>query len=163
MKKIIIAVSVVLAITVVACVGTISYHNRYYSLSANVAVPVEDGDGNPINCVTLRKEGKSYFCSVFIGGAVDKVPKEQLEYMKTVNKDIEEYVKEVYSFEKPYFIESKYENRDNGGKTVITFKGEVTNPETGELEDYEKVFMYPFIVTKDIQNLEPAATNYFND
>jgi len=160
MKKIIIAVAVVLAITVIGCAGLICYHNKYYEISVGIPVPIEEPGSEVPAMKTFRKEGKSYNCTpMFMGG--DKAPKTQQEYMETVSKDIRDYVKETESFEKPYFIEAKYENEN--GKTVITYRGEVTNPETGELEPYEKVFMYPFIVTKDIQNLNPADTNYFND
>ena len=157
MKKIIIAVSVVLVITVVACVGLI----RYYAISVGIPIPIEEPGSEVPAMIKFKHDGKSFVCSPMFCLDEEKASEKQMELEETVSKDIRAYMDEVEEFKKPFFIECKYENRD--GKTVITYKGEVTNPETGELEDYEKVFMYPFIVTKDIQNLEPAATNYFND
>ena len=164
MKKIIVAVAVVLVITVIGCAGIIGYHNKYYEIGVCISYPIygnpsTDPESDKPGNIRFRKEEKSYFCfPSFASG--DKAPEKQQEFMETVSKDIREYVKELESFEKPYYIEAKYENVD--GKTVVTYKGEVTNSETGELEPYEKVFMYPFIVTKNIQNLNPADTNYFN-
>ena len=54
MKKIIIAVSVVLVITVIACAGMIGYHNKYYGISVSIGTPTD-------GMKQLRKEGKSFF------------------------------------------------------------------------------------------------------
>ena len=58
-----------------------------------------------------------------------------------------------------YYVEAKYENID--GKTVITFKGEVTEKGSGKLTDFEKVFSYDFIVTDTINTSENDVLKYF--
>ena len=57
------------------------------------------------------------------------------------------------------FLEAKYEIID--GKTVITFKGEVTDKESGKLVPYEKVLSYDFIVTEIINTSENDVLVYF--
>ncbi len=166
MKKIIIAVSVVLVLTFVGCAGMIFYHNEYYDSGVSVSYPIYgDPSANPESDIPamkrFRKEGKSYFCSLGIWFS-EKSSKKQQANMKLVSDNEREFVEEtLMKLEKPHYIEAKYENVD--GQTVITYRGEITNPQTGELEPYEKVFRYPFIVTKNIQNLNPQETNYFND
>ena len=78
-----------------------------------------------------------------------------------INNDLNEFYDEFRkSYDKPYYVEAKYENLD--GKTIITFKGEVTEKGADKLTDFEKVFSYDFIVTETINTSENDVLNYFN-
>lgn len=51
--------------------------------------------------------------------------------------------------EDDYHIEIDF-NFENG-KTIVTYKGTITDSETGVKEAFEKEFVHDFILTKDIQ------------
>lgn len=162
MKKYIIAFAAIVCVTVLILVGFIAYHNRYYDVGVCISYPVDitatDYDAPLMKAD--RKNGKSYFCAPSFWGG-DKLSERQKKNYIEVSDDIRDYIDgTVMKFERPFYIECSYENV--GSETVITYRGEVTNPETGELENYEKVFTYPFIVTKSIQPLPYGSTNYFD-
>ncbi|MCR4563141.1 MAG: hypothetical protein K5755_00670 [Clostridiales bacterium] len=161
MKKIIIAVSVVALITVGLVAGIIGYHNKYYDISVGIPEISKEADGPAISTKELRENNESFLLfPMFSFG--DKAPQKQLGYMEEISEDIDNFQKNfIAEYKQPYFIECKYENKN--GSTVITYKGEVTNPKTGELEPFERVFPYPYIVTKNIDNPEPNDTYYFKD
>ena len=161
MKKIIIAVSVVFVITVIACAVIIGYHNKYYDIKVGIPDISKEAGGPVISTKELRENNESFLLfPMFSFG--DKAPQKQLGYMEEISEDIDNFQKNfIAEYKQPYYIECKYENKN--GSTVITYKGEVTNPETGELEQFERVFPYPYIVTKDIDNPESNETFYFNE
>lgn len=45
---------------------------------------------------------------------------------------------------------------------MITFKGEVTDKESGELIPYEKVLSYDFVITDKINTSENDVLKYFD-
>jgi len=157
MKKIIIAVSVVPVITVIACAGMIGYHNKYYSISVGIGAPTD-------GMKQMREKGKSYFCMPMYSFN-EKAPEKQLDEMKAISNYMEDFYNDFTAENKGtvYFIESKYEIDDKKGITTITFRGEITDKETGELVPFEKVMNFASIVTKSIDNPIPSETNYFNE
>jgi len=48
-----------------------------------------------------------------------------------------------------YHIEIEFAFKD--GKTIVTYKGTITNKETGIEEPFEKEFVHDFILTKKVQ------------
>lgn len=157
MKKIIIAVSVVLVITVIACAGMIGYHNKYYGISVGIGTPVD-------GMKQMRENGESYFCMPMYSFS-EKAPEKQLDEMEKIFKSVEDFFTGFTAENKGtvYFIESKYEINEKKGITTITFRGEITDKETGELVPFEKVMNFASIVTKNIDNPIPSETNYFNE
>ena len=139
-KKLAIIIPIFVIVSIAAILAIL-----YFGSSNKVAVSV----------ATPRDTESSYLCTVSIGGNLDGPKKKQID---EVNKDLNKFYDDFLSEqEKPYFVEAKYENIDN--KTVITFKGEVTDKETGKLIEYNKVFTYDFIITKEITNL--TNSKYF--
>ena len=157
MKKIIIAVSVVLVITVIACAGMIGYHNKYYSISVGIGTPVD-------GMKQMRKNGEKYFCMPMFSFS-EKAPEKQKDEMEKIFKYVEDFFNDFTAENKDtvYFIESKYEIDEKKGITTITFRGEITDKETGELVPFEELMTFACIVTNSIDNPAPSETNYFNE
>lgn len=66
------------------------------------------------------------------------------ERKKAINDDWNK-LKEELSNSPQYMVDMDYKNKLN--KTVITYSGKVANPDTGKLEDFERVYEYDFILT----------------
>lgn len=125
-------VVIVLVVVVLACVQFAAKS----SIEVGVSAPSD-------------KEKTSYIYMIMFGGISDNLNGSKKEEIDTVNGDLDNFYQTFSSeYEKPYFVEAKYENISD--KTIITFKGEVTDKQTGELVDYEKVFSYDFIITDKI-------------
>lgn len=126
------AVAIVLAAAIAACV--------YFGLTANIQVSIS---------APTNKDSSSYIYRLMFSYSSDYITSSKKEQIDKVNSDLNDFY-ETFSKEqeKPYFVEAKYENIDK--KTVITFKGEVTDKETGNLVDFNKVFSYDFIITNKI-------------
>lgn len=138
------AVVIVLAVVVAACVHFNSANNIQVGISA------------PEN-----KESTSYIYRIMFGGFSERLQASKKEQVDKVNNELNDFY-EAFSTEqeKPYYVEAKYENIDD--KTVITFKGEVTDKETGELVEFNKVFSYDFIITDKINYNGHDNFKYFS-
>lgn len=135
-------ITVILIAAVVACVYLIPRNNIQVSISA------------PIN-----KENSSYIYMIGFGGIPEDLKSSEKENLNMVINDLNEFHSTFTSeHEKPYYVEAKYENIDK--KTVITFKGEVTDKETGKLVEFNKVFTYDFFITYKI-NTDGKDLKYF--
>ncbi len=141
-KKVLICCLVVLAAAVIAfaCVS-----KAYPLYTAAVSSPVN---------IEAAKNGGSYCADVMFGYNEHKLlhtsseRKRKAEQYETIQADLDEFRKEVADFQKPYMIDADYKNAD--GKTVITFSGTVTDPNSGEAVLFERTYQYDFILTDKI-------------
>lgn len=141
-KKALICCLAVLAITVVAFICA-SKANPIYTAAVS----------SPAN-IEAAKNGGSYCADVMFGYNEHKLlhtsseRQKKTEQYETVQADLDEFRKEVADFQKPYMIDADYKNVD--GKTVITFSGTVTDPNSGEAVPFERSYQYDFILTDKI-------------
>ena len=141
-KKALICCLAVLAIAVVALICA-SKANPIYTAAVS----------SPAN-IEAAKNGGSYCADVMFGYNENKLlhtsseRQKKTEQYETVQADLDEFRKEVADFQKPYMIDADYKNVD--GKTVITFSGTVTDPNSGEAVPFERSYQYDFILTDKI-------------
>lgn len=141
-KKVLICCLVVLAAAVIAF-ACASKANPLYTAAVS----------SPVNIETA-KNGGSYCADVMFGYNEHKLlhtsseRKRKAEQYETIQADLDEFRKEVADFQKPYMIDADYKNAD--GKTVITFSGTVTDPNSGEAVPFERTYEYDFILTDKI-------------
>lgn len=153
-KKIILAVVIVLVTVTVALssipiVNHLSGHKLYNDVLATVSPPV-------------NKDGNRVIYALFLSGAGKgmKLTEDESKKMETIGNEMREfYASFTEEDNAPYYVEARYENKD--GKTVITYRGEITNKQTGKKEPFEKVFKYDFILTKNIRNEDISEMKYF--
>ena len=107
-------------------------------------------------------DGSSYIYGIMFGGMPDNLSKKKQIELDGVIHDLDSFYASFRSEqEKPYYVEALYENTDDG-KTLITFKGQITDSDSGELKDFEKVFSYDFIITENIDsNTKRDSLKYF--
>ena len=141
-KKALICSLAVLAIAVVAFI------------CASKASPIYTAAvSSPAN-VEAAKNGGSYCADGMFGYNEHKLlhpsseRQKKTEQYETVQADLDEFRKEAADFQKPYMIDADYKNVD--GKTVITFSGTVTDPNSGEAVPFERSYQYDFILTDKI-------------
>jgi hypothetical protein len=107
-----------------------------------------------------KSDASSYIYQISFGG-IPNISGKKGKQIEQVNNDLTVLYDEFRNVQqKPYYVEAKYENID--GKTVITFKGEVTDKESGELIPYEKVLSYDFVITENIISNGNDSLKYFN-
>ena len=141
-KKVLICCLVVLAAAVIAF-ACASKANPLYTAAVS----------SPVN-IEAAKNGGSYCADVMFGYNEHKLlhtsseRKRKAEQYETIQADLDEFRKEVAYFQKPYMIDADYKNAD--GKTVITFSGTVTDPNSGEAVPFERTYQYDFILTDKI-------------
>ncbi len=141
-KKVLICCLVVLAAAVIAF-ACASKANPLYTAAVS----------SPVN-IDAAKNGGSYCADVMFGYNEHKLlhtsseRKRKAEQYETIQADLDEFRKEVADFQKPYMIDADYKNAD--GKTVITFSGTVTDPNSGEAVPFERTYQYDFILTDKI-------------
>lgn len=141
-KKVLICCLVVLAAAVIAF-ACASKANPLYTAAVSSPVNIEEA-----------KSGGSYCADVMFGYNEHKLlhtsseRKRKTEQYETIQTDLNEFRKEVADFQKPYMIDADYKNAD--GKTVITFSGTVTDPNSGEAVPFERTYQYDFILTDKI-------------
>lgn len=141
-KKALICCLAVLAIAVVTFICA-SKANPIYTAAVS----------SPAN-IEAAKNGGSYCADVMLGYNEHKLlhtsseRQKKAEQYETVQADLDEFRKDVADFQKPYMIDADYKNVD--GKTVITFSGTVTDPNSGEAVPFERSYQYDFILTDKI-------------
>lgn len=141
-KKVLVCCLVVLAAVVVAF-ACASKANPLYTAAVS----------SPVN-IEAAKNGGSYCADVMFGYNEHKLlhtsseRKRKAEQYETIQADLDEFRKEVADFQKPYMIDADYKNAD--GKTVITFSGTVTDPNSSEAVPFERTYQYDFILTDKI-------------
>lgn len=141
-KKALICCLAVLAIAVVAFVCA-SKANPLYTAAVSSPVDIESA-----------KNGGSYCADVMFGYNEHKLlhtsseRKRKSAQYETIEADLNAFRQEVADFQKPYMIDADYKNVD--GKTVITFSGTVTDPNSGETIPFERTYEYDFILTDKI-------------
>lgn len=141
-KKVLICCLVVLAAGIVAF-ACASKANPLYTAAVS----------SPVNIETAENGG-SYCADVMFGYNEHKFlhtsseRKRKTEQYETIQADLNEFRKEVADFQKPYMIDADCKNAD--GKTVITFNGTVTDPNSGETVPFERIYQYDFILTDKI-------------
>ena len=146
-KKVIIIAIVVFALLLIA--GLVWFVvNSSGNIQASVTAPANKSDAS------------SYIYQISFGG-IPNISGKKGKQIEQVNNDLTVLYDEFRNVQqKPYYVEAKYENID--GKTVITFKGEVTDKESGELIPYEKVLTYDYIITENINTNENDVLKYFD-
>lgn len=141
-KKVLVCCLVVLAAAVIAF-ACASKANPLYTAAVSYPVNIE-----------TAKNGGSYCADVMFRYNEHKLlhtsseRKRKAEQYETIQADLDEFRKEVADFQKPYMIDADYKNAD--GKTVITFSGTVTDPNSGEAVPFERTYQYDFILTDKI-------------
>lgn len=81
----------------------------------------------------------------------DSFPEKFRENVNKLNNDItEEYVRQTKDYIAPTNI--KISGRIEDGKTIISYKGTVTNKSDGKTVDFSKELVFDFVITKEIQN-----------
>jgi hypothetical protein len=146
-KKVIIIAIVVFALLLIAGLVWIVVNS-----SGNIQVSISA----PAN----KADSSSYIYQINFGG-IPNTGDKKVKQIKQINSDLNEFYDEFRNtYDKPYYVEAKYENI--GGKTMITFKGEVTDKESGELIPYEKVLSYDFVITDKINTSENDVLKYFD-
>ena len=141
-KEAFICCLVVLAAAVIAF-ACASKDNPPYTAAVSSPVDVE-----------AAKSGGSYCGDVIFGYNEHKLlhtsseKQKKTEQYEAIQADLDEFRKEVADFQKPYMIDADYKNVD--GKTVITFSGTVTDPNSGEAVPFERSYQYDFILTTKI-------------
>lgn len=146
MKKRIIIILIVLAVIITA--GVIWF-------AANSAGNIQVSVAAPDN----KSTSSAYIYQISFGG-IPNISGKKGKQIEIINNDLNKFYDDFRnSYDKPYYVEAKYENID--GKTVITFKGEVTEKGSDKLTDFEKVFSYDFIVTETVNTSEKDMLKYF--
>ncbi len=144
-KQVIIIPIVILA---VIAVGIAIYFNATNNIQVSVAEPSD-------------KSNSSYIYQIGFGGISDFVIGPKKAHIDTVRNDLNAFYEDfLNTYEKPYYVEAKYENVD--GETVITYRGEVTDSSTGNLVAFDKEFRYDFIITDKIIANESDTLQYFS-
>lgn len=134
-KKTKITAAVIAAVIVICAfaIGFTVYCRSVYRLQCQPMRDAEKGDSYlymPMATVNLARPDF----------AVEKAKQRK----KAINDDWDK-LKEELSNSPEYMVDMDYKNKFN--KTVITYSGKVANPDTGELEDFERVYEYDFILT----------------
>ena len=144
-KQVIIIPIVILA---VIAVSIAIYFNATNNIQVSVAGPSD-------------KSNSSYIYQIGFGGISDFVIGPKKAHIDTVRNDLDAFYEDfLNTYEKPYYVEAKYENVD--GETVITYRGEVTDSSTGNPVAFNKEFRYDFIITDKIIANESDALQYFS-
>ena len=144
-KQVIIIPIVILA---VIAVSIAIYFNATNNIQVSVAGPSD-------------KSNSSYIYHIGFGGISDFVIGPKKAHIDTVRNDLNAFYEDfLNTYEKPYYVEAKYENVD--GETVITYRGEVTDSSTGNPVAFNKEFRYDFIITDKIIANESDALQYFS-
>lgn len=146
MKKKLAIIIPVVAIILAVVTATSVHMSLINDIEVGISAPMDDNT-------------QTYFQMIMFGYP-GMLKGKKVEQIKQVSDDINNFTVAFFAEqEKPYYIETKYENIDK--KTVITYKGEVTDKETGELVEFNKVFTYDFFITDNITTNFPDY-KYFN-
>lgn len=146
MKKKIVIILISLAVIITAGVIWFAVNS-----AGNIQVSVAAPDN--------KSTSSAYIYQISFGG-IPNISGKKGKQIEIINNDLNKFYDDFRnSYDKPYYVEAKYENID--GKTVITFKGEVTEKGSDKLTDFEKVFSYDFIVTETVNTSENDVLKYF--
>lgn len=158
-KRLVVSYSVAFAVLLVAIIAAVAYSHALKenpNFIANVTAPE--------NVDAITEQGGSYCYKISLDYNETKLPhqlveqKNSLEQREKINIDLDNLQNELDSLEGRYMIEANYENV--GKKTVITFKGEVTDSDTGALVPFERVYEYNFILTEKINKPDSSSYKY---
>lgn len=130
-------IAVVVIATVALVVGGyyFIYLPNYYDISIGITTPV-DSNGQYMED----------FMIIYNHISENKIPLAE-ELTDTKNDFRMNFYNEHKEDDYHIEIDFAFEN----GKTIITYKGTITDGETGTEEPFEKEFVHNFILTKDIQ------------
>lgn len=157
-KKIILSVVIAVAVVIVvsASIPVVNYlsgHKLYNDVMIVFFLPVDKDTDRFIYVPTISGAGK--------GGKWLKWTEDEIKKIEIIHYEQDEFITSFTQEDNaPYYIEARCENKN--GKTVITYRGEITNPQTGAKEPYEKIFEYDFILTKNIRNEDLSEMKYFD-
>ncbi|GEM_PF-1162114 len=158
-KRLVVSYSVAFAVLLVAVIAAVAYSHALKenpNFIANVTAPE--------NVDAITEQGGSYCYKISLDYNETKLPhqlveqKNSLEQREKINVDLDNLQNELDALEGRYMIEANYENV--GKKTVITFKGEVTDSATGALVPFERVYEYNFILTEKINKPDSSKYKY---
>lgn len=158
-KRLVVSYFVAFAVLLVAVIAAVAYS---HALKENPNFVVNITAPEDVEAITAG--GGSYCYKISLDYNETKLPhqlveqKNSLEQREKINIDLDALQNELDSLEGRYMIEADYENV--GKKTVITFKGEVTDSATGALVPFERVYEYNFILTEKINKPDSSEYRY---
>lgn len=156
-KRLVVRCSVAVAILIAAVVAVAAYSHALKE-NPNFIVNISA----PENLDALSESGGSYCYTISLDYNDSKLihqlaeQKNSMDLCEKIQADLDSVQNDVAALEGRYMIEADYE--DVGKKTVIIFKGEVIDPDTGETASFEREFVYDFILTNKIN--KPDASTY---
>ena len=130
-----IAIAVVVALTLVISGYYFIYLPNYYDIKIGISTPVE---------------AEEQYLEDFIIH-YSHMPENKIPLAEELTNTKNEFRLDFYNEHKEddYHIEIEFTFED--GKTIVTYKGTITDKETGIEAPFEKEFVHDFILTKDIQ------------
>ena len=130
-----IAIAVVVALTLIISGYYFIYLPNYYDIKIGISTPVEAEE--------QYLEDFIIHCS--------HMPENKIPLAEELTNTKNEFRLDFYNEHKEddYHIEIEFTFED--GKTIVTYKGTITDKETGIEAPFEKEFVHDFILTKDIQ------------
>lgn len=156
-KRLVVRCSVAVAILIAAVVAVAAYSHALKE-NPNFIVNISA----PENLDALSENGGSYCYTISLdyndSNLIHQLAeqKNSMDLCEKIQADLDSVQNDVSALEGQYMIEADYE--DVGKKTVIIFKGEVIDPDTGETAPFERKFEYDFILTNKIN--KPDASTY---
>ena len=134
-KLIKIAIAVVVAFALVIGGYYFIYLPNYCVIAIGITKPIED-DGQYLEDFMI-----SY----------DHMPENKIPLAEELTNTKNEFRLDFYNKHKEddYHIEIEFSFEDS--KTIVTYKGTITDAKTGIEKPFEKEFVHDFILTKDVQ------------
>ena len=130
-----IAIAVVVALTLVISGYYFIYLPNYYDIKIGISTPVE---------------AEEQYLEDFIIH-YSHMPENKIPLAEELTNTKNEFRLDFYNEHKEddYHIEIEFTFED--GKTIVTYKGTITDKETGIEAPFEKEFVHDFILTKNVQ------------
>ncbi len=134
-KLVKITISVIVALFLVVGGYFLIYLPNYYDIVVGITKPVED-DGQYLEDFIIH---------------YSHMPENKVPLAEELTNTKNDFRKNFYDEHKEddYHIEIEFSFEK--GKTIVTYKGTITDKETGVKEPFEKEFVYDFILTKKVQ------------
>ena len=134
-KLVKIAIVIVVAFALVIGGYFFIYLPNYYDIKIGISTPVEADE--------------QYLEDFIIH--YSHMPENKIPLAEELTNTKNEFILDFYNEHKEddYHIEIEFTFED--GKTIVTYKGTITDKETGIEAPFEKEFVHDFILTKDVQ------------
>lgn len=134
-KFIKIAIAVTIAVALVIGGYFLIYLPNYYDIKIGIATPVE-ADGQYLEDFIIN---------------YSHIPENKVPLAEELTNAKNDFRKNFYDEHKDDEYHIEIEFTFEKGKTIVTYKGTITDSETGIEEPFEKEFVHDFILTKDVQ------------